>query len=256
MEGEFVYRGSLGQTPLPEMLATIHRYGVPGVMEFARDGETRRLFFADGDVIFATSSDRRESLGEFLVRNGRISEEQYESSSEKLAQSPGKRHGAVLVSMGFIRPEELGVAVRQQVEQILWGLFNWDEGSVTFRVGRFRDDEVYKIKIPMPRAIISGCRHIADVKQLTSELGGRTAVLRRCEMPRHLEGLPLEGNERVLLDMVDGRSQLVSLCEKGPESPGLNARILYAFLHLHLVERDSAASGGIRIQVRGGDGAT
>ncbi len=30
---EFVYRSELEKTPLPEILATINRYGVPGVLE-------------------------------------------------------------------------------------------------------------------------------------------------------------------------------------------------------------------------------
>jgi hypothetical protein len=253
MEGEFVYRGTLESTSLPEMLATIHRYGVPGVMEFGRRDDTRRLFFADGNVIFATSSDRSESLGDFLVCQGRITQEQYKLSSDELAESPGKRHGAVLVSMGFIKPEDLGAAVREQVEHILWGLFNWTTGSVTFRVGRFRDDEVFKIKIPIARAIVSGCRHIADVKHLTAEMGGHSGVLRRCPTPEHLNHLPLEAAERELLEMVDGRTALVGLCEKGPLNPGLNARVLFALYHLQLVERETATTGGIKIQVRGGD---
>ena len=69
---DFVYRGDLTTTALPEVLSTVHRYGVPGVMEFARDEERKRVYFFDGDVIFATSTDRTESLGDFLLREGKI----------------------------------------------------------------------------------------------------------------------------------------------------------------------------------------
>ncbi len=248
---DFIFRGKLSQTPLPEVLATVHRYGVPGVMEFSREDETRKLYFIDGDIIFATSSDRGMSLGDYLVSKGRITPAQHQVSSEEMDRSPGLRHGSILVQMGFLRKEELGVAVREQVQDILWSLFNWDEGAVMFKVGVFREDEVYKIKIPTPRAILSGCKHIADAKIVMSRLGGRNTVFSRRPRPEHLENLHLETSERTLLDMVDGRTTLFDLCEKGPLNPGINARVMFAFLFLQLVEKKGEGSSGIRIQVKG-----
>jgi hypothetical protein len=247
---EFVYRGNLAETPLPEMLATIHRHGVPGVMAFTAEDVTKRVFFVDGDVIFATSSDRSESLGDFLLREGRITDEQYRESSDEMLRSPGTRHGSVLVQMGFLTQEQLGEAVREQVQSLVWSVFNWSSGAVTFRVGRFRDDEVYKIKIPTPRVILSGCRRLEDGKAVTTRLGGRNAVFGRLEVPSHLESLELEEAERRLLELVDGKRTLFQLCEKGPLGAGQNARVLYALAVLGLIERESTGGGGIKIQVR------
>ena len=249
-ENAFVFRGNLEETPLPEMLATVHRHGVPGVMEFMREGETKRVFFLDGDVIFATSSDRTESLGDYLLSQGKITSAQYRVSCDELIRSPGRRHGTIMVQMGFLGADELGVAVRDQVQAILWGLFNWGDGRVSFRVGRFRDDEIYKIKIPTPRAVISGCKRIGDPKAVTSHLGGKHTVFFAPPRPGHLSELKLEGAEQELLDLVDGRRTLVELCEAGPMSPGLSARVLYAFLALQLIERERVSPSAIRIQVR------
>lgn len=250
---DFIFRGNLSRMTLAEMLATIHRHGVPGVMEFNRGEETRKLYFIDGDIIFATSSDRGMSLGDYLVSKGRITKAQHQVSSEELSRVPGRRHGSILVQMGFLRKEELGAAVREQVQDILWGLFNWDEGEVVFKVGVFRDDEVYKIKIPTPRAILSGCKHIADAKTVMSKLGGRNTVFSRGVRPEHLESLHLEMSEMTMLEMVDGRTTLFDLCEKGPLNPGVNARVMYAFMFLQLVARKEVGTSGIRIQVRGSD---
>jgi len=248
---EFVYRGELEKTALPSMLATVHRYGVPGVMEFVCENVTKRVFFIDGDVIFATSSDRSESLGQFLVRAGTITDAQHDASTEELKRSPGTRHGAVLIKMRLLGSEQLGGAVRTQVQEILWSLFNWDRGEVRFRVGRFRDDEVYQIKIPTPRAIVAGCRHIADPKVVTARLGGRKAVFKKLPVPPHLENFVLEGDDATLLEMVDGKRTVYELCEQGPMSPGINARSLYALAELQLLVHSENSSGGIRIQVRG-----
>jgi hypothetical protein len=249
--GEFVYRSDLEKTPLPEILATVNRHGVPGVLEVVHDELVKRVYLLDGDIIFATSTDRTESLGDYLVRAGEITEEELLQSTEELANSPGARHGEIIVKMGFLDREKLGAAVRKQVQAILWGLFNLSEGQVSFKVGRAKDDEIYKIKIPTARAIIAGCRRIEDPKMITARMGGRGAILKKMPRPPHLEKFRLEPDERELLEMIDGKKTLYELCESGPASAGANARVLYAFAELQMLTIDPSSSGKILIQVRG-----
>jgi hypothetical protein len=249
--GEFVYRSDLEKTPLPEILATVNRHGVPGVLEVVHDELVKRVYLLDGDIIFATSTDRTESLGDYLVRAGEITEEELLQSTEELANSPGARHGEIIVKMGFLDREKLGAAVRKQVQAILWGLFNLSEGQVSFKVGRAKDDEIHKIKIPTARAIIAGCRRIEDPKMITARMGGRGAILKKMPRPPHLEKFRLEPDERELLEMIDGKKTLYELCESGPASAGANARVLYAFAELQMLTIDPSSSGKILIQVRG-----
>jgi hypothetical protein len=246
---EFIFRGDLENDSLPEILATIHRHGVPGVLDCTHEELTKCVYFATGDIIFATSTDREESLGQSLLRDRLITEDQLRLSSDELKRTPGRRHGTVLVQMGFLEPHELGAAVRKQVQAIVWSLFSWTSGAVTFRVGSFRDDEVYKIKVPTANAILGGCRFLSDPKEVTARLGGRLSVLQPVRRPVHLRDLTLEPEEQQLLELVDGSRTLYQLCEAGPLNPGINARILYAFLTLRLIGPDRS-SGAIRIQVR------
>ena len=246
---EFVFRGDLESDSLPEMLATIHRHSVPGVLECAGEGIKKCVYFATGDIIFATSTDRSESLGQSLLRDGLITEDQLRLSSDELRRAPGRRHGTVLVQMGFLEPHELGSAVRNQVQAIVWSLFAWTEGSVTFRVGTFRSDEVYKIKIPTTKAIFEGCRYLPDAKVVTARLGGRSNVLKPVRRPPHLNGLELDPQERELLELVDGKRTLYELCQAGPLNPGINARILYAAKVLRMVATDDSAE---RVRARAG----
>jgi hypothetical protein len=248
---EFVYRSELQKTPLPAILATVNRYGVPGVLEVVRDKCTKRVYLLDGDIIFATSSSRAESLGHFLVGTGVLSADQVRKSSDELSNTPGARHGEILVRMGFIEEADLGSAVRKQVQAILWSLFNWDEGTVSFAVGRAKDDEIFKIKIPTARAIIAGCRRIVDPKIITARMGGRGAVVKRLPRPPHLEDFRLEPDERGLLELVNDKRTLYELCESGAATPGTSVRVLYAMSELQFVSIDSSSVGKILIQVRG-----
>ncbi len=247
---EFVYRGDLQITPLPAILATINRYSVPGVLEVSHDEITKRIYMLDGDIIFATSTDRGESLGDFLKETGVITADQLDASAEELAKSDGARHGEVLVAMGLLDRDQLGIQVRKQVQAIVWSLFNWTEGEVTFEVGPSKADEVYKIKIPTARAILAGCRTIEDPKTITARMGGRGAVLKRLPAPPHLEHFRFQNDEVKLLELVNGKRTLFELCEEGPLNPGANARVLYALVELGLITVDPSSSGKILIQVR------
>ena len=243
-----MYVGELADTPLPEMLATIHRHKVPGVLE-AHAGEfTKRVFIAQGDIIFATSTNRADSLGDLLMTEGRITPDQYRASSLTLLDHAEKRHGQVLVEMGLLSEAEMRVAVLQQVQRIVWSLFDVREGRVTFSLGEYRGDEVYKLRIPTPRAVLYGCKTVADAKRLLGRLGSKHTMFTAAPPAERLAGFELEAAEQQLLDLADGTRTLFELCEQGPFAPGLNARVLYAFHTLGLIVRKDG-SGSIRVQV-------
>jgi hypothetical protein len=219
-----MYVGELAETPLPEMLATIHRYRVPGVLEAQAGDFTKRVFIIEGDIIFASSTNRAESLGDVLMATGRLTADQLRASSLMLLDNPHKRHGQVLVDMGLLSEADMRAAVLEQVQRIVWSLFDVPEGQVTFTLGEFRADEVYKLRIPTPRAVLHGCKTVADAKRLVARLGSKNAVFSPLPQPEHLEGFELEGGEQQLLELVDGKRTLFELCEQGPFSAGLNAR--------------------------------
>ena len=70
VENSFQYRGDLSQTALPEILYTIDRFQVPGVIEACRDGIVKQVYIKEGNVVHATSTDREDSLGNDRPRSG------------------------------------------------------------------------------------------------------------------------------------------------------------------------------------------
>ena len=248
-EARYIYVGELADTPLPEMLATIHRHRVPGVLEAQLGDFLKKVFILNGDIIFASSTNRGESLGDALLGAGRITVEQYRASALRLLEEPRKRHGQVLVEMGLLTEAEMRAAVLEQVQRIVWSLFDVAEGLVTFTLGEDRADEVYKLRIPTPRAILYGCKTVADAKRLVARLGNKNTVLARAPLPEQLQGFQVESGEEQLLDLVDGKRTLFELCDQGPFSAGLNARILYAFHCLGMTRKEKESGSGIRVQV-------
>ncbi len=227
-----VYQTDIANTPLPEILVTVHRYKAPGIIECRRGNEQKEIFLDRGQIIFATSNQVRDSLGDKLLREGRITQEQYDESVRRLVSS-GKRQGTILTEMNMIAFDALLAALREQILDVVWSVFAWDAGSVSFTPGRHKQQEFVKVDIPIPQAILQGVRRVPDPRPLVARLGNKTTILVRTY--KEVEGLTFDDDERRLLDSCDGKRALLDLISIGPLSAANNAKILYAFIALQLI---------------------
>jgi hypothetical protein len=230
--GSALYRSELSVTPLPEILATVDRYKAPGVVECRRGDEVKKIFLEEGQIVFATSSDRADSLGDRLLRDGKITQAQYDESV-RLLRTTGKRQGTILADMKALEPKDLFVSLREQIQEIVWSIFAWTEGSVTFSPGREKHLEFVKLKIPVLQAVLQGVRRMPDARSLVARLGNKTTLLIRTG--NNVEGIKLTNDEQALLDRVDGKRVLYELVNSPPLAASENARILYAFFAIELI---------------------
>ena len=237
-----LYTSDLAQTPLPEILVKIHRYKAPGVIECRRGNELKKIFLDGGHVIFATTNQITESLGDRLMRDGRLTQEQYDESVRRMRVTQ-KRHGVTLVEMGLLNHEELFVFVRDQIQEILWSVFTWTNGDVSFTPGRDKNLEFVKVDIAIPEAILHGVRRMPDARALVARLGTKATVFERTHIA--VEEVTLNEDEQRLLDKVDGKHALVDLVNTPPLTGGENARIIYAFHALQLI----APKAHIKVQI-------
>jgi hypothetical protein len=247
---KFKYRGNLAETTLPEMLYTIDRFRVPGVIEVRRGGLIKRVYIRDGYIIHASSSNREDSLGAYLLREETVPREALESLV-RLRQSSNKRLGVLLVERGILAPGEVFEYIREQIEAIVWGLFYWQEGEVAFGVGDLEEEEMVQIQLPIKRVIVQGIKSAPDAKPLASRLGSKQTVLEPCFEVEDLIETGLDRDDYSLLRRVNGSRTLYQLCAEGPRAPAESAKLLYAFQVLKLVRlRPTQKSGGGPLKIK------
>jgi hypothetical protein len=230
------YRGDLAATPLPEILYRVYHFRVPGVLEAARGDVVHRVYVRGGSVVHATSSDRRLSLGGYMLRQGLLSEEEFETlMAEREAAS--KRFGVLVVERGLQPPDRVREAVQGQVEDIVWSLFGWEDGAVEFSLGEWEDEDIIPIQLSLRRVIVDGILRELTARPLVIRLGGRKTVLEPCFRLEDLIEVGLTATEYDLLRLVNGESGLFELCMNGPCATEDNAKLLYAFQVLELVRQ-------------------
>ena len=260
MSKNFQFRGNLAETTLPEMLYSVDRYRVPGVI-WASHGEdekvVKRVFIRDSYVVHASSTDRNDSLGVYLRRTGRITLEQFERVA-RARQDTTKRFGTLLVEERLLSPQAVFAAIREQIEGIIWSLFYWDEGEVVYGAGDFEQEDMVQIRLSLREVIFEGIKRAPNARTLMARLGGRDTVLEPCYRAEELIEVGLDEPEYDFLTQVDGKTSLYDLCSSGPRSPGDNGKLLYAFTVLHLtrtVGPGSEGAGPVKIRLKSsGDG--
>lgn len=235
MSKSFQFQGSLEDTYLADMMWSIYRYKVPGVLEVSNDsGMVKRVFIDDGNLVHASSTDPQDRLGSFLLRAGKLTEEQLQHT-QHLVDTSGRRHGQVLIEQGIMSPGELYRAIRAQVEAIVWGLFSWTEGHVTFRIGHQDDQLMIKIHLPIRQVIVRGIKKVKRTRGLVSRIGTKDTVFKPSYEAEDLIEIALGKDEYQLLSLVDGKRSFYEVCSAGNFGMSENARLLYAFRVLQLI---------------------
>jgi hypothetical protein len=90
------------------------------------------IYFAKGRIIYASVLNRKDRLGELLVRNHVMTRKDLNEAMELQTESRGKRLGEILVAPGTISQGELQRYIQMQIEEAVYHLFTWDQGSFHF----------------------------------------------------------------------------------------------------------------------------
>ena len=154
--------GDIRQHSLPQLLASFSKDQKTGVVTFTKGGASKNIYFNNGSIVFASSSVKMDRLGDFLLRRGELSEEQYEKSA-KIYEETGKRKGMILVEMGYLSPEELVSAIRRHIIEIILSLFEWEEGHFKLKNSP-PCEEVITLDMPANDLISAGSLRIEKDK--------------------------------------------------------------------------------------------
>jgi len=130
------FTGNLQTVAFSDLLQLFSAGKKTGTVTIVRGNIRKEIVFKEGNIISASSQDAEEDyLGQLLLRAGRITKTDLQRSIY-MHKTSGKRIGQVLVEMKLISREELGLYLKQQIEEIIYNLFSWKEGEFVFREGQ------------------------------------------------------------------------------------------------------------------------
>jgi hypothetical protein len=125
--------GSLGTLSVEEVFAHVLTGIRSGLLAVQHGTVRRTVSFRDGQVVFATSTQRWERLGAVLLRLGLLTQAQLTQALSRV--TPSRRIGQVLTSEGLVSEAHLYSAMTYVVREVVLGLFELTEGSFLFLEG-------------------------------------------------------------------------------------------------------------------------
>ncbi len=240
MQGEeLTIRGSLSESSLPELLASISRSKETGILNFHDAGRWKAIYFKEGRIIYAMSNSQDDRLGEFLLKTGKITVRQFLEASKKI--QPDKKLGAVLVEQGIITPDDLFVAIHRHAEAIVYSLFAWTRGEYEFVIKDLTADGPMVLDLDSENVILEGIRRLKDFTRMYAGVGPLESVLRpSANADGLIYKLHLDEDESQVHSLVNGRINVEQILAMSYLPNFETLRILFGLLAAGVVERGGA----------------
>lgn len=196
--------GNLRTMDLPEVLQWISMGRKTGTLHLSRRSVQKRIVFREGVVYTSWSNDPRESLGQFLIRDGLVTEEQL-FRALLLQEQEGRFLGAILVAEKILSEDELRHALRTKAVESIYDLFLWPEGQFEFKEGEF--PELIHLEVPVTAVILEGVRRVDEWKRIRKVFPSASITFRATDASYK----PREPAERRALELVAGGKTLAEI---------------------------------------------
>ena len=125
--------GSFKEISFSDVIAVLRQQQASGTLVCVARSVEKNIVVKDGQIIFASSKDEQDRLGEIMVQTGKITRAQLNKAVNIHKKSAGlKKIGAIFVENGFVAPKDLFNGLKQQVRKIIQSLFLLNEGTYRF----------------------------------------------------------------------------------------------------------------------------
>ena len=208
--------GRLKNFPVADILIDLQRGLKNGILVLSNGSATKKIYIRTGDIVYATSNTAEDGLIETVLRAGKITSDQYRQLYD-ISQKKGKTHAAMLVELGYLKPEDIIWSVKKQVEEIILSIFRWEDGSFAFFESPRLSDKVITLKLSTANIIYRGVKGIHDIASITNALPPLNTVLRYSADPMDLfQDLSIDAADNDILSLVDGKRTLKEILSLSP----------------------------------------
>jgi len=122
-----VIGGDLAERDMPLLMGRAFTEGTTGRLRIRNGATEKSVYFETGLPVMAASEDPADRMLAMLVREGSIDARQNDEAV-RVVDATGRKVGAVLVDLGYLRSDELLPSVRRHYESIILSLFSWEAG--------------------------------------------------------------------------------------------------------------------------------
>jgi tetratricopeptide (TPR) repeat protein len=231
--------GSLQDVNLADICQLLGMGRKTGCLSITDRSNFGYIYFEKGRVIHASVLNRPDRLGELLVRNHVITRKDLSQAMEHQAMEKGKRLGEILVAKGGLTEEKLHQFIQLQIEEAVYHLFTWNQGSFHFDPDQRPDEEgVFLVNINSEALLMEGARRVDEWSLIEKKIPSFDVVFQLDKNPEEAEGeVDLTNQQRKVLPFIDGMRTVEEIMNEAGLVEFDTGKALYGLIQAGFVSR-------------------
>src|SRR5439155_149952 len=155
-------KGSLKEASLPDVLQLLALGQKTGCLSIADRSNFGYIYFDKGRICYASIVNRRDRLGDILVKHEKISQEQLDAAIHRQQKERNKKLGEILVAQNVLTQQELERYMRMQIEESVYYLFTWTQGTFNFEADVRPEQQDFLVSINPESLLLEGARRVDE----------------------------------------------------------------------------------------------
>src|SRR5215212_699235 len=206
-------KGSLKEASLPDVIQLLFLGRRTGCLALADQHNFGTIYLDEGQIVYAAIVNRRDRLGDILLRKGRISAEQLQKAID--AQDDDRQHklGEILVGFGTLTRAELEDYMRLQIEEAVYYLFTWTSGTFNFEAGVKPEREDFLVRISPEALLLEGARRVDEWSLIEKKIPSFDLIFSVDQQHITQSAPTLSAEQQRLLPLINGTRDVRQLID-------------------------------------------
>ena len=207
-------KGSLKEASLPDVLQLLAMGTKTGCLAVTHRNNFGYIYFDKGRICYASIVNRRDRLGDNLVKAGSITKAQLDTAIAAQGAHRDKRLGELLVAQGAITRDALHEQIKLQIEEAVYFLFTWKEGTFNFEGDVMPEEQDFLVSINPESLLLEGARRVDEWSLIEKKIPSFDLVFDVDRKKVAESEVALTREQEIVLALIDGRRDVASVIEE------------------------------------------
>jgi tetratricopeptide (TPR) repeat protein len=196
-------KGSLKEASLADVCQLLHMSQKTGCLSVTDQSRFGQIYFDQGRITYARILNRRDRLGDLLVRDGVLSPEALRAVLDRQTAEPHRRLGELLVDEGLLERAMLERYIRFQIQEAVYSLFTWASGGFFFEAGDAPAGELLTSLNP-ESLLLEAARRVDEWSLIEKKVPSLDLIFETDQQRLRASDVELEDEQQRIVDLLDG----------------------------------------------------
>ena len=244
-------KGSLREASLADVCQLLSMGMKTGCLSITDHERFGRIYFDSGRITYANVVNRRDRLGDLLVAEGLVTADQLAEAVQVQSREPGRRLGQILLEKGWLEREALQERITSQIEEAVYFLFTWSQGSFYFEVDQSPEETDFLVSINPESLLLEGARRVDEWSVISKKIPSLQHVFDVDRDRLHGAELDLTPEQERILPALDGIATVEEVADRSGLSEFDTGKALYGLIQAGFAERVGQRSQGASAEREG-----